>query len=266
MSAARVEKLEALLARVAQRAGLPRPAFGVLPAAQFAAAPAALTAAVPPMRALAGSAPELTVDESEDYMDTDVEVSTEVVEVDVDEGDEQAIREDALAASAAHDEHQEQEEEERAPASSRRPVALSQEEEHDEYADNPPRHTPPPESGRQVAASAPSPAPPLASERRPSAPPEPQVGGWREPGLEAPRTPSVVPAPRPVVAPAASSGAAVTLSASPGQPIVGGPPGGPAQVMRPEIKPNAEVAKIEGEIAAAEESSFGDLLDSSLSI
>jgi hypothetical protein len=105
VSAQRIQKLEALLARITTRAAEPRPVHAVMAAAPAAhhapAAPAPVAAprvaTPPPMRAVTQSAPE--IETGEEYIDTvDVEVSTEVVEVDIDEGEAEA-----LAAAAAAD-------------------------------------------------------------------------------------------------------------------------------------------------------------------
>ncbi|AKU94499.1 hypothetical protein AKJ09_01163 [Labilithrix luteola] len=156
--------------------------------------------------------------ESVDLNADDVEVSAEVVEVDIDveESGAAAVAMESgaqpVAAAAGPDELEEVEEpaartsapppalgapteevahvaaanelEEPVPSSSRRPVASDAPEAEEAYEEeSAPRHTPPPESGKQVAAPSVSPAP-----RNSSFPPESLgghtlIGGWREPGL-----------------------------------------------------------------------------------
>ena len=287
----RIQKLEALLSRITTRAAEPRHqnvAASSAVAVQTAADPSHLpnftpgpvpsqAANVPPgrisearvapepMRRAAMSSPELTVESTEEYIDApEVEVSTEVVEVDVDEAGN-------YVAAGAHAPHAEEEE---APASSKRPITEPQEEESaaDAYADAP-RHTPPPESGPQVS---PGPAIPPESTRRASVPPSADVGGWREPGLtDARRQPSIPPAPpvQPAASRVAPAPPAMQRPQSPAQPSSTGPTaagvgqvGQPAQIMRPQIAHSTEVAKIEGSVQATEASTFGDLLDTTLSI
>ena len=272
----RIQKLEALLARINAHAAEPRVMHGNAAVAHAAPAHAAVAHAPapspiapqaigsapkimepPPMRARAVSAPE--IETSEEYIDTtEIEVSTEVVEVDIDEEEmgtaymPEPAMPDITDIPAPGDE---------APASSKRPIALQEEQAEeqaaaDAYAENPPRHTPPPESGPQVAAS---PPPPPASVRRPSAPPareEDVVSGWREPGLAEPKkatVPPLAPPPQASAVPRPPAGASAVPTPGP-------------QVMRPQIAATGDVAKIEGEVAPTEASSFGDLLDTTLSI
>lgn len=155
--------------------------------------------------------------------DSEVEVSSEVVEIDIDvdepmplesgaqpvaqqtmppEDLEEEVDEQPMATQPSvhpHADEPREEEvayaappaneiEEPAPSSSRRPIAGEEASVGAYEPESAPRHTPPPESGKQVAA-APSNHPPS---RNPSAPPpslegHTLIGGWREPGLGTPQ-------------------------------------------------------------------------------
>lgn len=166
--------------------------------------------------------PSVPPQAEEDYdinTDSDVEVSSEVVEVDIDidepmplesgaqpvaqqtmppedlleDAEEQPMEAQSSVRPPAESREEEvahaappaNEIEEPTPSSSRRPIAGEEASAEEAYeAESSPRHTPPPESGKQVAA-APSAHPPS---RKPSAPPpslegHTLIGGWREPGL-----------------------------------------------------------------------------------
>jgi hypothetical protein len=198
--------------------------------------------------------------------DSEVEVSSEVVEVDIDidepmplesgaqpvaqqtmppedlleEVEEQPMAtQPSVRPSHAEDHHEEEvahaappanEIEEPTPSSSRRPIAGEEASAEEAYeAESSPRHTPPPESGKQVAA--PSAHPPS---RKPSAPPpslegHTLIGGWREPGLGTPQ-----------ISPSAGMSTAVRV-----------PGPGPAAGARPSgTEPPATVVQGAGAIAA----------------
>lgn len=252
----RVRKLEELLARVKTRAAEPRTESAVFAAAgaPVAAEPVRTVSntSIPPTNAFTAEEEAALADEY-----GDVEVSSEVVEIDVDV--EEATTEDELAAAAAQqaasvpppelevveeDEDTSEETpppprpanevEEPAPSSSPRPIH------EDRGPENVPRHTPPPESGKQVAASTPpqrvaSAFPPPAA-RTPSLPPDVPVsepppsleghtliGGWREPGLG----PGSGSSPLGVRVPGAppSGSVAAEKAGSGAQPFVGASPG-----------------------------------------
>ena len=171
--------------------------------------------------------------EADEY---EVEVSSEVVEVDIDidepmplesgaqpvaqqtmppdeliEEDQPMTREPSMRPPAESREEEvvhaappANEIEEPTPSSSRRPIAGEEASTEAYEAESSPRHTPPPESGKQVAA--PSAHPPS---RKPSAPPpslegHTLIGGWREPGLGTPQ-----------ISPAAGMGTGVRVPAPP---------------------------------------------------
>jgi hypothetical protein len=338
MSAQQIKKLEALLARVQERAAEPRvsrvsseaaPAVAAAPVAAppvvVAAAPVAAPAvaaapaliAVPPPRSSAPivnepepsviiedddapptpagedlvaahaqpktpEAPEVEITED----DGDAEVSTEMVEVDVDEDD---LMEDSagaqshtqmVAAAPADDNDDdggtliqagvraptvapEGEITEEAPASSRRPAKAA-----DPFVDEArPPQTPPPESGRQVASVHPAVAPAVRESRVPTPPPplasfeaeedqdEPpshgtMVGGWREPGMP---PDSVLRTDVPPAAPAVPVAAARPASIKP-------------ETTQAAVAATGAVAVSTGQAPAFVPSSFGDLLDASLGL
>lgn len=334
MSAQQVKKLEALLARVQERAAEPRVAPAAASPAPVAAAPAVAAAApvaapaapavvvapalvaVPPPRSSAPmvsepepsviiedddapptpagedlvaaqaqpktpEAPEVEITED----DGDAEVSTEMVEVDVDEDD---LLEDSagaqshtqmVAAAPADDNDDdggtliqagvraptvapEGETLEEAPASSRRPAAKAADPFVDEAR---PPQTPPPESGRQVASVHPVAAPPVRESRVPTPPPPPlasfeadqdedeppshgtMVGGWREPGMP---PDSVL---RTDVPPAAPVAAARPASIKP-------------ETTQPAVAATGAVAVATGQAPVFAPASFGDLLDATLGL
>jgi hypothetical protein len=290
----KIKKLEALLAQVEARANAPRngkAAHVVVPS------PIDGTELHVPAAALPAAAEEA----DREY---DVEVSTEVVEVDIDideptvmesgsqpvaavsglpEADEESEFDDAaprptepsrpsmpeeIAQAAAN------EIEEPAPSSSPRPIEAQGYE--DESA---PRHTPPPESGKQVS-TAPATHPP--SSRRSSMPPElvsdhpasleghTLIGGWREPGIPYVAPPGGggvrVPAPPPSApqVPAVPAAQAPQSSRSLETPRSQGRLA--ADVTRPNLPVGAKVATIEGSAPAAKPANFGELLDWTLEL
>jgi hypothetical protein len=197
--------------------------------------------------------------------DSDVEVSSEVVEVDIDIDEPMALesgaqpvaqqtmppdelleeeqpieREPSMRPPAesreeeiAHAAPPANEIEEPTPSSSRRPIAGEEATANEEAyeAESSPRHTPPPESGKQVAA--PSVHPPS---RKPSAPPpslegHTLIGGWREPGLGTPQ-----------ISPSAGMSTGVRVPA---------PPAGAGPGARPSgTEPPATVVQGAGAVAA----------------
>lgn len=243
----RIGLLEDLLARVQRRAVESRTNGHGAQAAAPMAAPAAhegVEAELEEIDVIASPAPapvharaaepaaKALAYESADADDSDVEVSSEVVELEMDEIDEATAFESGaqlvaqpvgaedvleeveeeqpeaalLEAEAAEAPPLEEEEpvvhataanevEEPAPSSSRRPKPTPEAYE----GESAPRHTPPPESGKQVAAS-PSGPPRIASFPPSSLPEHTLVGGWREPGLGAsPIAPTGVRVPAPAV-------------------------------------------------------------------
>lgn len=222
----------------------------------------------------------------------EVEVSSEVVEVDIDveEGEpmesgaqpvaaqatmppeelEEVEEQQPLTTQQPHASMSEPEEvtqtapaneiEEPTPSSSRRPIAgeepvVAYEEE------SAPRHTPPPESGKQVAA-APSNRPPSG---RPSVPPpslegHTLIGGWREPGLGGPQigvpgaTGVRVPPP-----PRANEPAPVVQAQASGTRLS-------PDVTQPQLAASANVASFQGAPPVARPTTLGELLDLTLSL
>jgi len=246
----KIAKLETLLDRVKTRASAPRAA------AVRAAVPAATAVApllvedVPssedvtqlhvPMPSEAGaemetsSAMEASDAEIEEMLDADIEVSTELIEIDVEEEgpattdssaeivlepiDEfavaEALSQSDLTAESTPEPVFANELEAEPPVSSRRPVSLESAAEEEPSA---PRHTPPPESGKQVAA------PPFAAAAsKPTA-----VGAWREPGM---------------------------------------PEGHVPERVSPVLPAAANVVKLEAEALAFKPANFGDLLDATLAL
>lgn len=261
-----------------------------------------LVVSMPPLPETSGWSdpppPETTIDHpdttivsraSVDDSDVDVEVSTEVVEIDIDEpalvhGERgfvpaesgaqpvaehvaedplpEELPEDLIETATSHPPEAldfappppANEVVEPEPSSSPRPIAA----EVDAYEaaesayeeESSPRHTPPPESGKQVAA-APSVRPePL---RKPSLPPEfSGQGAWREPGISIPREPSRVP-PAAMVPPSVPPAAATVA------------PTGP-EVTRPALSSDVHVVAIEATAPSFSPATFGELLDATLSL
>lgn len=322
-----VGKLEALLARIKTRAEAPRaeaprldaqafvPAVaGPEPEPVLAQAPsvrpeppplvesAPPEAYIPPSRALSeppiSELPPPTQADLEPEMEVvDVEVSSEIVEVDIDEDDplladagfpresgalpiaeSRAVEEAAQLEEISEDlveslppsdpaepvEPPGNEVIEPAPSSSPRPI---------ESTPPPARHTPPPESGKQVAAAA-SVKPPATLS---SSPPPPSseghtlMGGWREPGVPAApgragpagvRVPPPPPPPPPPELTASAPPAPMTGSSTPS---LAAPPLAAASVT-PAFADFAEVGRFEGTTPTFAPATFGDLLDASLSL
>ena len=123
------------------------------------------------------------------------------------------------------------------PSSSPRPI-VSEAAAGFEETESAPRHTPPPESGKQVATPSAKPEP------RKSAPPaEGLLGSLREPAARGRSVPAPPPEPSGI------------------QPASFAP-----EVMRAELPSAPRVAKIEGAPPVFKPLSFGDLLDASLSL
>lgn len=308
----RIAKLEALLSRVQSRASSPRafPGSGNGAAVHAVAAATAEFAEqeehtqldavqVADIRTAPPPADAPPADSYDD--DAEVEVSSEVVEVDIDVDEPIAAESGAQPVSHVTEPPAELEEvvdddvpvntrpsgaseeiaaqpanelEEPAPSSSRRPIG--DEDAAAAYAEeSSPRHTPPPESGKQVAVS-PSAHPP----RKSTVPPPPSleghtlIGGWREPGLAGAGAPGAggpggtgVRVPPPPHAPA---GPPLVPAAAGSSPQVS-----PAQasgtrlspdVTRPELPQGAKVATIEGASQIAKPATMGDLLDLTLGL
>lgn len=304
---ARIQKLEALLSRVQSRASEPRATNGAVAYAASAATSefaeqeehtqldavqvTDVRTAPPP----AGTASHDAYDD-----DAEVEVSSEVVEVDIDVDEPIAAESGAQPVSHVTEPPAELEEvvdddvpvntrpsgaseelaaaqpanelEEPAPSSSRRPIGDEAAAAAGYEEESSPRHTPPPESGKQVSPSA---SPP----RKSTVPPPPSleghtlIGGWREPGLgPLAGAPGIggtgvrVPAPPPQ-APAAPPPAPVAPGSSPQI--------APAQasgtrlspdVTRPDLPQGAKVATIEGASPVSKPATMGDLLDLTLGL
>ena len=240
-----------------------------------------------------GSEPPPTQAEMDDLDvdgDMDVEVSSETVEIDIDDPmltDEGFPRESGSLPVAAQarapieeslEEHIEDLVEsippaeppanevlEPAPSSSPRPI---------ESYETAPRHTPPPESGKQVAIGSVRPEPRMSSTPPPSEG-HTLMGGWREPGMPLPRgeaRPGVrVPPPPPPPPPPAElisrprpppPPAAIPSSATPSiaaKPLTSEP-------TFPSFAAFAEVGVIESPASSFAPITFGDLLDASLSL
>ena len=237
-----------------------------------------------------GSEPPPTQAEMDDMDvdgDMDVEVSSETVEIDIDDPmltDEGFPRESGSLPIAAQarspieesiEEHVEDLVEsippaeppanevlEPAPSSSPRPI---------ESYETAPRHTPPPESGKQVAIGSVRPEPRMSSTPPPSEG-HTLMGGWREPGMPLPRgearpgvrfpPPPPPPPPAELIAappppPAATPGSATGSIAA--KPLTSEP-------TFPTFAAFAEVGVIETPAASSAPITFGDLIDASLSL
>jgi hypothetical protein len=272
---------------------------------------AAVAAPAAPMRTSSPTPPEV-ISRSPDTqppitqveplgMDAEVEVSSEVVEVDIDIDEpvamesgaqpvaqqtmppdelEEVTDEEPLAtqpsvrppaeseeiARAAPEAPLANEIEEPTPSSSRRPIAGEAPEAEAYEEESAPRHTPPPESGKQVAA--PSVHPPA---RKSSVPPPPSleghtlIGGWREPGL-AQGSPGASPH-----APPAGVRVPAPAAVEPPQPAAPVPPQPSGtrlspDVTRPVLPASAKVATIEGAGPTPKPTTAGELLDLTLAL
>jgi hypothetical protein len=278
----RIARLEELLARVQQRASQARPA-PVAAAPPRVSEPPAHPSTIPPVT---------TVDAYADMdADVDIEVSTEVVDIEVDmdemgeplESGAQPVAEvsyayeadDTIGTETTVAEVPEEpavaqapanEIEEPAPSSSPRPIGSEKPEAFEE--DSAPRHTPPPESGKQVAAVPSSPPARMSSAPPASLEGHTLIGGWREPGLGGPiigqpgaGAPTGVRVPAPAAQPPA-----------PLEPVTATRPTAPDRPLKPEVTRAelpagvAKVASFEGAAPAFKPSTFGELLDASLSL
>jgi hypothetical protein len=254
---------------------------------------------MPAAEQFASSPPPATVDYDVEG-EMDVEVSSEVVEVDIDIDEPMALESGAqpvaqqttppgemeeelepLVAQPVEEPAAELEEvveaaplanevEEPSPSSSRRPIA-GEEPAAEAYSDeSAPRHTPPPESGKQVAA-----APSNPPSRNPSLPPpslegHTLIGGWREPGL-GPQIGPGAGSPVRVPGPGAPAGMSGT---EPLEPVVqtaavAAQPSGTRlspDVTRPNLPPRANVASFQGTPAVAKPKTLGELLDLTLGL
>ena len=148
--------------------------------------------------------------------------------------------------------------EEPAPSSSRRPIA-GEEPVIAYEEESAPRHTPPPESGKQVAA-APSIRPPSG---RPSLPPaslegHTLIGGWREPGLGGPQI-GIPGAPGVRAPPRANEAAPVVQAQASGTRLS-------PDVTQPQLAASANVASFQGAPPVARPTTLGELLDLTLSL
>lgn len=292
----KIGKLEALLARVQARANAPRTPFVAAAASALPSPGPAVLAPPPQPQRTSSPAPPAVArhptppPDTRAEMDDDVEVSAGVVEIDIDVEEGIPMESGAHAVAAQTEPPEEQTEYatdtnrhpegevahadaeagydaygeapaaapaneivEPEPSSSPRPIA---EETPEESA---PRHTPPPESGKQVAA-APS-VHPAAPPRKSTAPPPSEghtlIGGWREPGLDAPQ----------IREPAAAYGVRVPAPApaQPPPPQASGTRLSP-DVTRAELPARAEVASFEGALPVAKPATFGELVDAALSL
>ena len=285
MNTEKISRLEQLLGRIKANAAAPRTTEAHAPV-MVAHAPAVVATQPPPAEAPvmleAAAQPEAALDpittpppSNPEYDEDDVEVSSEVVEVDIDidepyEAAAPAAESGVNELVEVRDEEEEEEElapntqssslppmedepelratpaneiEEPSPSSSRRPIA-SEEPADDESS---PRHTPPPESGKQVAPS----IAPRNSQPPPSLEGHTLIGGWREPGAGG--APNIVtgfgtgvrvPAPAPAAAP---------------EKLV-------AEVAKPTFATTSHVASIEGTPPAFKPSNFGELLEASIEL
>jgi hypothetical protein len=241
----KIRTLEGLLARIRERAGAPAPAPAIAAAPPAIAPPPPSVEPTPPSSTSWADAvpPDVQVEVQEDIDDVVVSAG-EVVEVDIDvdepmpaESGAHLVAESVMEARADARALSEDvaadvsappanEVEEPAPSSSPRPI------EAEPYAEpSVPRHTPPPESGKQVAAPSVKPEP-----RKSSVPPPSEghtlLGGWREPGMALP---------------------------APIEPLV-------AQAVKPTLESNVAIPDFAGEAPSFGASSFGAILDATLSI
>lgn len=311
--AEKIAKLESLLARVRERADAPRrsgaavfPSPAAEPAAPAMAEPSTLAPGAPageipaaalrsvrPIELSSGwseppevfeAAPETLadpLDRGDDNDDVVVEVSAEIVEVDLDldepglmpaESGAQLVAA-APAAPAAPAEPEPEpdavvpanEVVEPAPSSSPRPIASEHPDPYEE--ESAPRHTSPPESGKQVASPSVVPEPAgRVSSVPPSAEGHTLIGGWRDPGvprgLSDARSPGVrVPPPPPPPPPDVFATAGASPSRGAGEPSSFGP-----ITTRPELPESAEIAIIEGAAPQLAPATFGELLDATLAL
>jgi hypothetical protein len=303
----KISRLHGLLERVQARASSPRSSGVMSTSGGGAADPdAEVMSAAPVTPHVASSHPTAppVSDDAYDY-ESDVEVSSEVVEVDIDvdepaalesgaqpvaqqtippEDLEEELEESPIATqpSAPPAELEEVEQpaneiEEPAPSSSRRPIAAEAASAEAYEAESAPRHTPPPESGRQVAA-APSTHPPP---RKSSSPPpslegHTLIGGWREPGLGGPQVGVGfgagvrVPGPGPAAGrPAGPTGTEPSspVARPPVAPAQGSGPRLTADVTNPDLAASGEhVVAFEGAPAVPRPKTLGDLLDMTLGL
>jgi hypothetical protein len=291
-AAQKIARLEALLSQIKERAALPRVVGSVVAAAAPAVAPPPPVAYAPPPRhqtppMMRAAIPTPVPTEDAMGEETEVEVSHEVVEVDIDVDEpmlplESGAQPVSLQSSADDEEEPEEmtrreqgitpadvaqataanELEEPAPSSSRRPIAEEPAEAPYEE-ESAPRHTPPPESGKQVTA--PSVHPPASSRKTSQPPPSLEghtlIGGWREPGIprEAGTTPGIAPGGLRVPAPAAGAPPAQQA------PAAGAPRLSP-EATRADLPQRAAVGTMEGATPAFKPKTFGELLDATLEL
>lgn len=264
------------------------------PGEQHVSAPPQAAYASAPAEALSG------YDGAGSDGDAELEISSETVDIDIDvdepmpmESGAQPVAQQTMPPDDLEDEAEEQpmatqpsqrsiepeledvaaaaplanEIEEPAPSSSRRPIA-SEEPAAEAYEEgSAPRHTPPPESGKQVAAPSVHPAG-RVSAAPPSLEGHTLIGGWREPGLGGAQ-----------ITHGFSSGASgVRVPAPVGmgtEPRVGDTQQPPARasgarftadVVRPELTADANVASFKGAAAIARPATMGELLDLTLGL
>ncbi len=238
------------------------------------------------------SLPPATVDYDVEG-DMDVEVSSEVVEVDIDVDEPMALESgsqlvaspttppgeleedlEPMVAQAMEEPVAELEEvveeaplaneiEEPTPSSSRRPIAGEEPVAEAYSEESAPRHTPPPESGKQVAA-APSNPPVRIDSVPPSAPPpslegHTLVGGWNEPGLGPRIGPGGPGMGSPVRVPGPGTQPPAAVAAQPSGTRLS------PDVTRANLPPRANVASFSGAVAVAKPKTLGELLDLTLS-
>lgn len=300
----KIGKLEALLAKIKSRASGPRTTNGVSAHAQPAAvatSPAFVPAAAPPRPATVPPMPPpkapstvpppatarptpapptpVPMTQADSHDSVEVEVSSEVVEVDIDvdepnvtpmmaESGAQPVAEHAPLPDEpepeplVHAGPPANEIEEPTPSSSPRPIADTVY----DAEESAPRHTPPPESGKQVAAT---PVPPRkTSQPPPSLEGHTLIGGWREPGLGPMAAPPAapqgvrVPAPPPHAMEAASTVVQHVPPEPPPPPRASMAP----EVTRPDLSGSAKVASFQGAPPAPKPATFGSFIDDTLDI
>lgn len=282
-----IGKLETLLARVKARA---RGAALSSPTAAGSETP--LTTAPDTRISATHEVGSRTQAVPADRESTELEVSSELIEVDIDLDDVETTATMAAAAPALElevvDESEEEEEPVRvpganevveiAPSSSPRPIGEGAE------PFPVPRHTPPPESGKQIASNVPPSTPPSSLEGHTL------IGGWQKSGVPSFGPPNMSGAAPPAAAapaglmtpkdaprqdrPQPFRPEATTQPSSQLAPHVPKPRGGQAlpptvlgpELTRPAVAIQGPVATFEGSAPAVRPQTFGDVLDATLGL